>query len=243
MSGDAYVGGTLVSGVGGWQFPGTTYTRQWYRCEANGSSCSTISGAKGATYVVKPDDKGRRLRVEIGADSNGPNNLPNPKYVFTPFSPVIGDPPPPPADPTPQPTATPDPQPTAQPTPQPTVTPADTVAPVISSLKAVSAKLKPGAQLKLSVGLTEGGTLNVEIQRAKAGRKKGKTCKAGAKKGKKCTAISKVASYKLGVGGSGTVALPKKKLAAGDYRAVVTPVDAAGNKGKAKTISFKVLKK
>src|SRR4029079_14338763 len=110
----------------------------------------------------------------------GPNNLPNPKEVFTPLSAVITDPPPPPADPTPQPTATPDPQPTAQPTPQPTVTPvADTVAPVISSLKAVSAKLKPGAQLKLSVGLTEGGTLNVEIQRAKAGRKSGKTCKAG----------------------------------------------------------------
>ena len=37
--------------------------------------------------------------------------------------------------------------------------------------------------------------------------------------------------------------LPKKKLAAGDYRAVVTPVDAAGNKGAAKTVSFKVLKK
>jgi hypothetical protein len=39
------------------------------------------------------------------------------------------------------------------------------------------------------------------------------------------------------------VALPKKKLAAGDYRAVVTPVDKAGNKGAAKTISFKVRKK
>ena len=39
------------------------------------------------------------------------------------------------------------------------------------------------------------------------------------------------------------MALPKKKLAAGDYRAVVTPIDAAGNEGNAKTISFKVLKK
>ena len=91
--------------------------------------------------------------------------------------------------------------------------------------------------------LTEGGTLSVDVQRVKAGRKQGKTCKAGAKKGKKCTVISKVASYKLGVGGSSTVALPKKKLAAGDYRAVVTPIDAAGNKGAAKTVSFKVLKK
>jgi hypothetical protein len=242
MSGDAYVGGTLVAGVGAWKYPGTTFTRQWESCEADGSSCATISGAKSATYLVKAADKGHRLRVRINADSNGPQNLPNPKEVFTPLSAVITDPPPPPADPAPQPTATPEPQPTAQPTPQPTSAP-DTVAPVISSLKAVSATLKPGAQLKLSVALSEGGTLNVEIQRAKAGRKQGKTCKAGAKKGKKCTAFSKVASYKLGVGGSGTVALPKKKLAAGDYRAVVTPVDKAGNKGAAKTISFKVRKK
>lgn len=45
------------------------------------------------------------------------------------------------------------------------------------------------------------------------------------------------------MGGSSTVTLPKRKLAAGDYRVVVTPVDAAGNKGAAKTVSFKVLKK
>ena len=63
-----------------------------------------------------------------------------------------------------------------------------------------------------------------------------------AKKGKKCTVISKVASYMLVWEGRATVALPKKKLAAGDYRAVVTPFDAAGNQGAAKTIPFKVLK-
>jgi DNA-binding cell septation regulator SpoVG len=39
------------------------------------------------------------------------------------------------------------------------------------------------------------------------------------------------------------VALPKRKLAAGDYRAVVTPVDAAGNRGAKKTVSFRVTKK
>jgi hypothetical protein len=76
-----------------------------------------------------------------------------------------------------------------------------------------------------------------------SGPTKGKTCKAGAKQGRKCTGISKVASYELGVGGSSTVALPKKKLAAGDYRAVATQVDAAGNTGAAKTVSFKVLEK
>ena len=39
------------------------------------------------------------------------------------------------------------------------------------------------------------------------------------------------------------MALPKRKLAAGDYRAVVTPIDAAGNRGAAKTLAFKVKKK
>jgi hypothetical protein len=76
-----------------------------------------------------------------------------------------------------------------------------------------------------------------------AGRKSGKKCKAGGKKGKKCTIVTKVASFKVGVAaGSGTVALPKKKLAAGDYRAIVTPVDAAGNKGAPRTVKFKVTK-
>ncbi len=245
LIGDPYVGYTLGSGTGAWKYPGTTFTRQWESCEADGSSCSTISGAKGTTYVLKAADKGHRLRVRMNADSNKSYQNPAAKEFFSPMSAVVTDPPPPPADPTPEPNdpqPTPQPQPSPQPTPQPTPQP-DTVAPVLSSLKAVSAKLKPGAQLKLSVGLSEGGTLNVDVQRVKAGRKKGKTCKAGAKKGKKCTIISKVASYKLGVGGSSTVALPKKKLAAGDYRAVVTPIDGAGNKGAAKTVSFKVLKK
>ncbi len=39
------------------------------------------------------------------------------------------------------------------------------------------------------------------------------------------------------------MALPKSKLAAGDYRAVVTPIDAAGNRGAARTVAFKVKKK
>jgi hypothetical protein len=38
------------------------------------------------------------------------------------------------------------------------------------------------------------------------------------------------------------VALPKRKLNAGDYRAVVTPIDAAGNRGAARTVAFKVKK-
>jgi hypothetical protein len=244
MSGNAYVGDTLVSGVGTWECPGTTFTRQWESCNAAGGSCSTISGAKSATYVVKADDLGDRLRVRISIDSNGPNNLPAAVEKFTPLSPVVTDPPPPPADPVPQgndiPGGNPAPTPPApggggSPGPAP-----DKTAPVLQSLGAVSTKLKPGTALRLKVGLSEGGSLSVELQRVRAGRKQGKTCKAGAKKGKKCTAISKVATVNLGVGGSGIVALPKRKLAAGDYRAVVTPIDAAGNRGAARTVAFKV---
>ena len=43
--------------------------------------------------------------------------------------------------------------------------------------------------------------------------------------------------------GATTIKLAKRKLAKGDYRFVVTPVDAAGNRGVAKTVSFKVKKK
>ena len=93
-----------VSGVGTWEWAGTLFKRQWEACDANGSSCATISGAKGATYVVKPADLGKRLRVRIDVDSNGDNKKPDPIEVFSPLSAVVTTPPPPPvvADPTPQ---------------------------------------------------------------------------------------------------------------------------------------------
>ena len=39
------------------------------------------------------------------------------------------------------------------------------------------------------------------------------------------------------------MALSKRNLAAGDYRAVVTPVDAAGDRNAARTVGFKVARK
>jgi hypothetical protein len=39
------------------------------------------------------------------------------------------------------------------------------------------------------------------------------------------------------------VALPKRKLAAGDHRAVVTPIDASGSRGAARTVAFTVKNK
>src|SRR4051794_4440557 len=232
MTGTAYVGDTLVSGVGGWAFPGTSFSRQWESCEPDGSSCQTISGAKGASYVLTGDDLGRRLRVRITADSNAPNKFPSPGEVFTPLSAVVTEPPAPPVDPAPQPArggggGTPAPAPAPSP---------DTTAPVLSGLGVVT-----GAALKVRSTLSEAGKLTVVIERARAGRKKGKTCLAGRRHGKTCTTYSKLASYTVAApAGAATIALPKRKLAKGRYRLLVTPIDAAGNRGAARTLSFKM---
>ena len=62
------------------------------------------------------------------------------------------------------------------------------------------------------------------------------------KKGKKCTLLSTVSTSTVSAAaGPRTIALAKKKLAKGDYRAVITAVDAAGNQA-AKTVAFKVKK-
>jgi hypothetical protein len=248
LTGNAYVGDTLISGVGGWEYPGTSYARQWELCEADGTSCGTISGAKSASYVLKPGDKGHKLRVRISVDSNGPSNFPAPVEVFSPLSAVVTDPPPPPADPVANGGGggNPQPQPQSQPNngggggqPGP-----DTTAPVLQGLTLVAGAIKPGAALQLRSNLTEPGKLAVTLQRAVSGRKVGKTCKAGAKKGKKCTAFKRLASYSLNApAGAATVSLPKKKLALGQYRLVVTPVDAAGNKGATRTVAFRIKKK
>ena len=42
--------------------------------------------------------------------------------------------------------------------------------------------------------------------------------------------------------GKRTLALTKKKLKKGSYKATITPVDAAGNTGAARTVSFKIKK-
>jgi hypothetical protein len=246
LQGSAYVGDTLVSTTGAWKSASTHFVRRWMRCGADGGSCEYIAGASSATYTLTNADLGKRLKTEIKADTNGAN-LPLAVFVYTPLSAVVTPPPPPPADPQPTPTpqgGEPTPQPTPNPTPQPTPSPTpDTVAPVLG-VSAVSSKLKPNTALKLKATLSEGASLSVSYERKVSGRKVGKTCKAGAKKGKKCTTYKKLATVKVaGVGGSSTVTLPKRKLAAGDYRVVVTPVDAAGNKGAAKTVTFKVLKK
>lgn len=71
ISGTAAEGETLVANTGSWS--GATpisFSFQWLRCNADGASCSSISGATGTTYEVDDDDVGRRIRVQVTATNS-----------------------------------------------------------------------------------------------------------------------------------------------------------------------------
>ena len=237
LAGQAFIGDSLVAGVGTWKYPGTTYSRQWEQCAADGSSCSAISGQTGPAYTARADDLGDRIRARITADSNGPNVFPGPVEVYTPLSDTISPRPVPPA-------------------PGPGGGGpggggggggggADVSAPVLQSAKLVARKVKRGGSLKLGYVLSEPSTLSIRIERLYAGRRKAKKCVRGGKKGKRCTVAKGVGTIvSPTLSGTGTLAIKaaigKKKLAAGNYRAIVTPSDTAGNRGASVTVGFTV---
>lgn len=245
IAGSAVVGESLVANVGQWKFPGTTYTRQWYRCEADGGSCQTLSGQKAAAYTLTGEDVGKRLKAEIVADSNAANVFPAPVSVFTPLSAVVTTPPAPagaadPAGPAPSAPASPG----ATPQQQGAAPAPDTVAPVLGASLART-KIKRGGSLALTLKPSEGGRVRIEIQSLRKGRRQGGRCRAGARKGSRCTIARTVLTKTVAVSAGGAtvkVALKTRgrKLKAGRYRARLTPVDAAGNRGTAKTIAFRI---
>ncbi|HTZ05275.1 MAG TPA: CHRD domain-containing protein [Gaiellaceae bacterium] len=68
ISGSAHVGQRLSATSGEWTgVPTSPYTYQWSRCNADGSSCSTIAGATGQTYGVGAADLGLAIRVNVTA--------------------------------------------------------------------------------------------------------------------------------------------------------------------------------
>jgi hypothetical protein len=139
------------------------------------------------------------------------------------------------------------------------VTP-DTTAPVISGLKAspatfhvsskstaVSAKKKKVPKgTKIRFTLSEAAKVSLKIERRSTGHRKGKKCLAKRRTGKRCAIYtSKGTLRRSGRSGSNSVAfsgrIGKKKLPKGSYRITATATDAAGNKSRKKTATFKVV--
>ena len=67
LSGTAAVGDELTATPGTWSPTPTSTTRQWQRCDSDGTDCRNIAGATGQTYGVRAADAGHRLRVLVTA--------------------------------------------------------------------------------------------------------------------------------------------------------------------------------
>jgi len=67
ISGAPQVGQTLSAGTGGWTGNPTSFSFQWQRCNAGGTSCVDISGATAGTYVLGTADLGSTVRVAVTA--------------------------------------------------------------------------------------------------------------------------------------------------------------------------------
>ena len=71
ISGTPVQGQTLTASTGSWS--GTkpfTFTYQWRRCDQNGGSCSSISGATQRLYRLTSADVGNTIRVRVTAKNS-----------------------------------------------------------------------------------------------------------------------------------------------------------------------------
>jgi len=69
ISGTPQVGSTLTADEGKWKPNPTDYDYAWRRCDADGGSCTLISGAGEKTYVLKQADQDKTIRVVVTAQN------------------------------------------------------------------------------------------------------------------------------------------------------------------------------
>jgi hypothetical protein len=71
IAGTAQAGQKLTTSNGSWSGSPTGYTYVWSRCDANGGSCASISGATASSYTAAAGDVGHTLRVTVTATNAG----------------------------------------------------------------------------------------------------------------------------------------------------------------------------
>jgi PKD domain len=137
---------------------------------------------------------------------------------------------------------------------------ADLTAPVITGARAdparfgvargptaLVARLARGTRFRFT--LSEHAAVTIVIQRARPGRRLGKRCVAPSprfKRARRCTRFAKTGTLRRRDLGPGSVAvaftgrLGRRALKPGAYRALISAVDAAGNKSAAQRAKFRI---